>query len=77
MVNLLAADAVPELIAPAPMGPPGIRAVYTLAVDDVDAACAALQAKGIALLNGPMDRPSGIRTASLQDPTGHVWELAR
>ena len=77
MVNLLAAEAVPELIAPAPMAPPAIRAVYTLAVDDVDAACAALRAQGIALLNGPMDRSWGIRTASLQDPSGHVWELAR
>src|SRR3954470_22219727 len=44
MVNLLQAEAVPELIAPAEMALPGIRAVYTLPVQDVDAACAALEA---------------------------------
>lgn len=77
MVNLLRVEAVAELIAPARMAPPGIRAVYTLPVEDVDAACAALESRGITLLNGPMDRPWGIRTASLQDPSGHVWELAK
>ncbi len=77
MVNLLQVEAVPELIAPAAMAPPGIRAVYTLPVEDVDAACAALAARGIALLNGPVDRPWGIRTASVRDPSGHVWELAK
>lgn len=76
MINLLKTQAVAVLIAPAKMAPPGVRAVYTLSVTDVDAHAARLQAVGIALLNGPIDRPWGVRTLSVQDPGGHVWELA-
>ncbi|MGW2082190.1 VOC family protein [Streptomyces sp. NPDC001939] len=50
---------------------------FTLPVDDVDAMCKALTARGVTLLNGPMDRPWGIRTASFRDPGGHVWEIAQ
>jgi uncharacterized glyoxalase superfamily protein PhnB len=28
------------------------------------------------LLNGPMNRPWGIRTAAFTDPDGHIWEVA-
>jgi len=49
----------------------------TIGVDDVDAMCAELAARGVTLLNGPMDRPWGIRTASFRDPAGHIWEIAR
>lgn len=77
LANFLLVQAVDELIAPAAMAPAGVRAVFTLPVADVDAAAAQVQAAGIVLLNGPMDRPWGIRTASVQDPDGHVWELAR
>ena len=77
MVNLLRAEAAPELVEPAEVGGPGgVRAVYTVPVEDVDAAAAELAAKGIALLNGPMDRPWGPRTASFRDPAGNVWELS-
>jgi lactoylglutathione lyase len=31
----------------------------------------------VELLNGPMDRPWGIRTASFLDPGGHIWEIAQ
>jgi uncharacterized glyoxalase superfamily protein PhnB len=31
----------------------------------------------VKLLNGPMDRPWGIRTAAFADPAGHVWEIAK
>jgi catechol 2,3-dioxygenase-like lactoylglutathione lyase family enzyme len=48
----------------------------TLEVDDVDATCAELTERGVELLNGPMDRPWGIRTASFRDPGGHIWEIA-
>lgn len=54
----------------------GARAQYTLDVSDVDASAAALQAAGVELLNGPLDRPWGIRTAAFADPSGHVWEFA-
>lgn len=77
MVNLLKAGAAPELIDPAPIGSPeGVRAVYTVQVDSVDAAAEELAAAGIALLNGPMDRPWGPRTLSFRDPAGNVWELS-
>lgn len=48
----------------------------TIPVDDVDATCAMLAGCGVALLNGAMDRPWGIRTASFVDPGGHIWESA-
>jgi len=77
-VNLLDATAVPELIEPAVLAPreAGSRLVLTIDVDDVDAMCAELGKRGVELLNGPMDRPWGIRTASFRDPAGHIWEIA-
>jgi catechol 2,3-dioxygenase-like lactoylglutathione lyase family enzyme len=67
-----------RMIAPAVVGGPGNgpRHVFAIIVDDVDAVCAELQEKGIALLNGPQDRPWGMRTANIQDPDGYVWEIA-
>jgi catechol 2,3-dioxygenase-like lactoylglutathione lyase family enzyme len=78
MINLLKAEEARELIAPATVAPPesGHRFQFTIAVDDVDAMCNVLAAKGVELLNGPMDRPWGIRTASFRDPGGHIWEIA-
>ena len=78
MVNLLRTSAVPELIEPAVAAPSsaGARLLITLRVDDVDTICAELQARGVTLLNGPVDRPWGPRTASFADPFGHLWELA-
>ena len=51
--------------------------MLTITVDDVDAVCLELADKGIDLLNGPMDRPWGIRTASFIDPDGYIWEIAK
>jgi len=78
LINLLQISEAPELITPALVGgaAAGARAQYTVEVVDVDAAVAALQAAGIALLNGPLDRPWGVRTAAFADPSGHVWEFA-
>jgi catechol 2,3-dioxygenase-like lactoylglutathione lyase family enzyme len=78
LINLLASAAAVELVAPASVGDPqaGPRMVFTLTVEDVDAMCAQLTGRGVRLLNGPMDRPWGIRTASFQDPDGYIWELA-
>jgi catechol 2,3-dioxygenase-like lactoylglutathione lyase family enzyme len=78
MVNLLATSAAPELIAPASVAPPeaGARLQLTITVADVDATCAELVRRGATLLNGPIDRPWGIRTASFRDPGGHIWEIA-
>ncbi len=79
LVNLLRASEAPGLITPAQVAPPsaGSRFQFTLRVDDVDATCEKLRDRGVELLNGPMDRPWGIRTASFRDPGGHIWEIAR
>ena len=37
---------------------------------------AGLERRGVELLNGPMDRPWGLRTANFRDPAGYIWELA-
>ena len=78
IVNLLKVTAADELVAPAAVGGPesGARLVFTIDVDDVDATCSELAARGVELLNGPMDRPWGVRTASFRDPGGHIWEIA-
>ncbi|MET9650954.1 VOC family protein [Streptomyces sp. NPDC006460] len=79
LVNLLKIPAAGELIEPARVASPaaGARLQLTLPVDDVDAMCKQLTARGVTLLNGPVDRPWGVRTASFQDPAGHIWEIAR
>jgi catechol 2,3-dioxygenase-like lactoylglutathione lyase family enzyme len=78
LVNLLKITAAPELIEPAVVASPeaGSRFQLTIGVDDVDAKCAELVTRGVELLNGPIDRPWGIRTASFGDPGGHIWEIA-
>jgi uncharacterized glyoxalase superfamily protein PhnB len=78
IVNLLQTAAAHELIHPAAVAPQeaGARFQLTITVENVDAICAELAARGVALLNGPMDRPWGIRTASFRDPGGHIWEIA-
>jgi catechol 2,3-dioxygenase-like lactoylglutathione lyase family enzyme len=78
LLNLLQATEAHSLIAPARVAPSdsGARMQLTIDVDDVDAACDELRRRGIELLNGPMDRPWGIRTAAFRDTDGHVWEIA-
>lgn len=79
LINLLAVASAPELIDPAQVARPesGSRFQFTVGVDDVDAMCERLTQRGVQLLNGPMDRPWGVRTASFRDPAGHIWEIAR
>jgi len=78
LINLLKIPAAHELIAPAAVAGPagGARMQFTIGVDDVDAVGAVLADRGVTLLNGPMNRPWGIRTASFTDPSGHIWEIA-
>ena len=79
LVNLLETSAAGELVEPATVAVrgAGARKVFTIEVEDVDAKCAELKERGVELLNGPMDRPWGIRTASFVDPGGHIWEIAK
>jgi catechol 2,3-dioxygenase-like lactoylglutathione lyase family enzyme len=78
VVNLLKVGAADELVTPAAVGgaASGARLMFTIDVDDVDATCAELEARGVELLNGPIDRPWGVRTAAFRDPGGHIWEIA-
>ena len=78
-INLLKITEADALIEPAKVASreAGHRFVFTISVDDVDAMCAELTARGVELLNGPMDRPWGIRTASFIDPGGYIWEIAK
>ncbi len=78
LINILRISNANKLIEPARVGKQecGSRFVITIGVDDVDATSADLVSRGIDLLNGPMDRPWGIRTASFMDPAGCIWEIA-
>jgi len=79
LINLLETREAPELVAPATVATPdaGVRFQFTLGVDDVDATIDELKSRGVEVLNGPMDRPWGNRTASFRDPGGHIWEIAQ
>jgi catechol 2,3-dioxygenase-like lactoylglutathione lyase family enzyme len=79
IVNLLVETSAPELIEPATVAPAdaGSRMQLTIPVDDADAVSARLRQRGVTLLNGPIDRAWGVRTAAFADPAGHVWEIAQ
>ena len=79
VINVLQVDAAHELVEPAPVGgaDAGRRVQLTVWVEDADAVCAQLREHGVDLLNGPVDRPWGKRTAAFADPAGHVWEVAQ
>jgi len=78
-VNLLKITAAHGLIEPAAVASreAGSRFQFTIHVDDVDTACTQLAQRGVPLLNGPVNRPWGVRTASFTDPAGHIWEIAQ
>src|SRR6266516_1664044 len=61
LVNLLKASEAHALVAVAT--PDAVRFQFTLGLDDVDAMVDELKSRGVELLNGPLDRPWGIRTA--------------
>ena len=79
LVNLLDASQAPPLVEPlrVALSSAGARALLTIRVVDVNQVCSALREIGVDLLNGPIDRPWGRRTASFADPSGHVWEIAQ
>jgi lactoylglutathione lyase len=79
IINLLADSEARGLIEPAAVAEAaaGSRLQLTVWVADTDGACAHLAERGVELLNGPIDRPWGVRTASFTDPDGHIWEVAQ
>ncbi len=79
IINLLKVPAARGLIAPGAVASPeaGSRFQLTIWMDDADAACAELTTRGVTLLNGPMNRAWGQRTASFTDPAGNIWEIAQ
>jgi lactoylglutathione lyase len=79
IVNLLQSSAALDLIEPAAVAgrDAGSRFQLSIWVEDADAVCAELGRHGVPLLNGPMNREWGMRTASFTDPDGHVWEIAQ
>lgn len=79
LINLLADSQAPGLIEPAPVASrnAGSRLLLSIWVDDAHATSASLAQRGVELLNGPIDRPWGKRTAAFADPDGHVWEIAQ
>jgi lactoylglutathione lyase len=77
MINLLLEVEAGDLVHPARVSSSSaVKAVYTLRCANIDGAAEQLEAAGVKLLNGPIDRPWGVRTLSFQDPSGHTWELA-
>ncbi len=79
MINLLSASEAATLVEPLPVvrAGSGTRFIFTIQVPDVDATVETLKQQGIRLLNGPIDRPWGRRTAAFADPSGFVWEVAQ
>ncbi|MDE2362541.1 MAG: VOC family protein [Hyphomicrobiales bacterium] len=78
-INILRREQAPTLVAPNAVAAAGAgsRVLFTIRVDDVDAVCRELHSHGASVLNGPIDRPWGRRTAAFADPAGNVWEIAQ
>jgi catechol 2,3-dioxygenase-like lactoylglutathione lyase family enzyme len=79
LINVLKISEADTLIEPRAVAGPeaGSRLLLTISVEDTDAVCAELEARGVTLLNGPVDREWGVRTASFADPAGNTWEIAQ
>jgi lactoylglutathione lyase len=79
IINILKISQAPTLVEPAAVAGSGAgaRLLLTISVPDADAVCAELDKHGVKLLNGPVDRPWGRRTAAFADPAGNVWEIAQ
>ena len=78
LINLLEQREAPSLISPAVVATKesGSRFQFTIQVKNVDSQVKRLTSLGITLINGPIDRPWGIRTFLIADPDGHLWEFA-
>ena len=79
LINLLEQGEAPSLISPAVVATKesGSRFQFTIQVSDVNSQADRLLSLGITLINGPIDRPWGVRTLLFADPDSHLWELAQ
>lgn len=79
LLNVLRVSEAAKLVEPVPVGAAGsgVRYMPTIRVTDADETCSELRRHGVTLLNGPIDRPWGRRTAAFRDPAGNVWEIAQ
>jgi uncharacterized glyoxalase superfamily protein PhnB len=79
MINLLTVENAPTLVKPTTVGAAqvGSRALYTIKVENVATTVTELERHGVSLLNGPIDRPWGRRTATFADPASNAWEIAQ
>jgi catechol 2,3-dioxygenase-like lactoylglutathione lyase family enzyme len=79
IVNLLRVQDAHEIVAPGAVAPGGMGSRFQLSiwVPDVDAVCVELRQRGVTILNGPVARPWGMRTANFVDPAGHSWEVGQ
>ena len=53
----------------------GTFAMLTLATPDLDATFAALEAKGVEIVQEPVDQPYGIRDCAVRDPAGNLIRI--
>lgn len=64
-----------ELLAEVGDSATGHRSLVVLRVDDLDAYCAQITARGATLLHGPAPMADRMRVAHLKDPEGNLVEL--
>ena len=79
IINLLRVQNAQEIVEPGAIATrdAGHRFQLSIWVPDIEAVCAELQKHGVKLLNGPITRPWGMRTANFVDPAGHSWEIGQ
>lgn len=79
IINLLRVQNAREIVEPGAVAERGTGHRFQLSiwVADIEAVCATLQQRGVTLLNGPVTRPWGMRTANFVDPAGHSWEVGQ
>ncbi|WP_138421848.1 VOC family protein [Maritimibacter alexandrii] len=75
--RLMLADEWPDFGALSPDSIGGTAVTLYLQVEDVDAVVAQAEQAGAMVLRAPADQSFGERTATVQDPFGHRWMLAK
>ena len=50
---------------------------FGIFVEDVEAVRSELEERGAKVISGPADRDWGMRTITVADPAGYIWEIAQ